>query len=313
MRFHFKRRSSRQERKRQACGWSPAQRWLATGTLAFYTVAGSGRVALAQQSGDITKASPGSAPNLPVVRFDIPKGSLEDAVAAFINATGLHVEFSQDALATLATEGLSGLYTAQSGLKMLLTNTGLSYRFTSANTVVIEISKVTASIEVVDAASALATSSAKYSEPLRDTPQTIDVVSQKTMQEQGVTTLRDGLRNVAGISIAAGEGGSQGDNLTIRGFSARNDLYIDGMRDFGSYYRDPFNLDEIEVIQGPESTNFGRGSTGGVVNQATKIPNMNRMFSGAFDGGTDGTRRLTTDFNVPFYDAGHCPPLSAST
>ncbi len=304
MRFHFKRRSNRRESKRHTRGWSPAQRWLATGTLAFYTVAGSGRVALAQQSGDVTKGSPGSAPNLPVVRFNIPKGSLEDAVAAFSNATGLHVEFSQDALATLATEGLSGLYTAQSGLKMLLTNTGLSYRFTSASTVVIEISKVAASVDVVDTASALATSSAKYSEPLRDTPQSIDVVSQKTMQEQNVTTLRDAVRNVAGVSIAAGEGGAQGDSLTIRGFSARNDLYIDGMRDFGSYYRDPFNLEEVEVIQGPDSTNFGRGSTGGVVNQATKFPTMSRSFGGSFDAGTDGSRRLTTDFNVPFKTLG---------
>ena len=71
------------------------------------------------------------------------------------------------------------------------------------------------------------------------------------MQEQGVTTLRDALRNVAGISLAAGEGGAQGDNLTIRGFTARNDLFIDGMRDFGSYYRDPFNTQEVEVLQGP--------------------------------------------------------------
>jgi catecholate siderophore receptor len=88
--------------------------------------------------------------------------------------------------------------------------------------------------------------------------------------------------------------------LTIRGFTARNDLYIDGMRDFGSYYRDPFNLDEVEVIQGPDSTNFGRGSTGGVVNQATKFPNMDRFFSGTFDLGTNGMRRLTTDLDTPF-------------
>ena len=78
-----------------------------------------------------------------------------------------------------------------------------------------------------------------------DTPQSIGVVPQQVMQEQGATTLRDALRNVAGISLAAGEGGAQGDNLTIRGFTARNDLFIDGMRDFGSYYRDPFNLQEV--------------------------------------------------------------------
>ena len=100
------------------------------------------------------------------------------------------------------------------------------------------------------------------------------------MQQQGVTTLRDALRNVAGISLAAGEGGAQGDNLTIRGFTARNDLFIDGMRDFGSYYRDPFNTQEVEVLQGPSSVTFGRGSTGGVVNQATKTPGLTAIHLG---------------------------------
>jgi catecholate siderophore receptor len=119
------------------------------------------------------------------------------------------------------------------------------------------------------------------------------------MQEQGVTTLRDALRNVAGISLAAGEGGSQGDNLTIRGFTARNDLFIDGMRDFGSYYRDPFNLQEVEVLQGPSSVTFGRGSTGGVVEQSTKTPGLQRFVSGDVDLGTDRTRRATLDVDLP--------------
>ena len=57
------------------------------------------------------------------------------------------------------------------------------------------------------------------------------------------------------------------------------------MRDFGSYYRDPFNLEEIDVVQGPSAFTFGRGSTGGVVNQATKMPTLLRAFSGTFDGG----------------------------
>ena len=141
---------------------------------------------------------------------------------------------------------------------------------------ILELNSVTESIDVSASTSALPTSISKYSEPIRDTPQTVNVVGQQVMAEQNTTTLRDALRNVAGISIAAGEGGAQGDNLTIRGFSARNDLYIDGMRDFGSYYRDPFNLEEVDVVQGPSASTFGRGSTGGVVNQATKMPNLLR-------------------------------------
>ena len=90
----------------------------------------------------------------------------------------------------------------------------------------------------------------KLTEPLLDTPQSITAVPRQVIEDQGVVTLRDALRNVPGISIAAGEGGVQGDNLTIRGFSARNDLYLDGMRDFGSYYRDPFYLEGIQVLKG---------------------------------------------------------------
>ncbi len=75
----------------------------------------------------------------------------------------------------------------------------------------------------------------KLTEPLLDTPQTISVITNKLISDQADTNLRDALRNVPGISIAAGEAGAQGDNITIRGFTARNDIYLDGMRDFGSY------------------------------------------------------------------------------
>jgi catecholate siderophore receptor len=104
------------------------------------------------------------------------------------------------------------------------------------------------------------------------------------MYEEGTTTLRDALRNVAGISLAAGEGGAQGDSLTIRGFTARNDIFLDAMRDFGSYYRDPFNLESVAVLQGPSSVAFGRGSTGGVVSQTTKSPRLEGFESSAGRG-----------------------------
>ncbi len=112
----------------------------------------------------------------------------------------------------------------------------------------------------------------KFTEPLIETPQSITVVPQFVMQDQGLSTLRDSLRNVPGISLAAGEAGAQGDNLTIRGFTARNDIFLDGIRDFGSYYRDSFNYEQVEVLEGPAGIQFGRGSTGGVINQESKVP-----------------------------------------
>ena len=122
--------------------------------------------------------------------------------------------------------------------------------------------------------------SAKYTSTILDTPQSISVVPQQIMAEQNTTTLRDALRNVAGISLAAGEGSSQGDNLTIRGFTARNDIFLDGMRDFGSYYRDTFNQQEVQVLEGPSAITFGRGTTGGVVNKVSKTPEMSSVHPG---------------------------------
>jgi len=139
----------------------------------------------------------------------------------------------------------------------------------------------------------------KLTEPLRDTPQTITVIPKQIMQDQGVTTLRDALRNVTGISLNAGEASRQGDSLTIRGFTASNDIYLDGMNDFGSYYRDPFNLEQIEVLTGPSSVLFGRGSTGGVVNQSSKTPFLDSYKAGTLSLGTDMTKRVTADVNTP--------------
>lgn len=139
----------------------------------------------------------------------------------------------------------------------------------------------------------------KLTEPLLDTPQSINVIPRELMNDQGVSTVADALRNVPGISLGAGEAGFTGNNLTIRGFAARNDFYLDGMRDFGSYYRDPFDLEDIEVLKGPASILFGRGSTGGVINQVTKRPLLAPLTNFTTAIGTDGTYRFTSDINRP--------------
>ena len=144
------------------------------------------------------------------------------------------------------------------------------------------------------------TTSPKFTQPLLDTPQTITVVPAELMQEQGVTTLRDALRNVPGISMQAGEGGvPAGDNLSLRGFSARTDLFVDGIRDFGGYSRDPFNLEQIEVVKGPGSTHSGRGSTGGSINLASKVARPGAASSGTLSVGDNSLIRATADINQP--------------
>jgi catecholate siderophore receptor len=111
----------------------------------------------------------------------------------------------------------------------------------------------------------------KLPDPIKDTPQSITVLPEQVLEERALFTLRDALRTVPGISLAAGEaGGRQGDNLTLRGFPAGNDIFIDGVRDLGQYGRDTFNLESVEVLKGPSAVMFGRGSTGGVINQVSK-------------------------------------------
>lgn len=148
-----------------------------------------------------------------------------------------------------------------------------------------------------------AVSSPKYTGPLRDVPQSITVIPQELIKEQGATSLRDVLRNVPGISIQAGEGGGgpAGDNLSIRGFNAKTDIFIDGVRDFGGYSRDPFNLEAVEVYKGPSSSTSGRGSTGGSINQTSKTPKLEPFYIGDVTGGTDNFFRTTLDINQPLF------------
>lgn len=237
-----------------------------------------------------------------LVRFNIQPNTLESVIKEFQAATGLRIQLSNEGIGTLISPGVVGEYTPDQALKQLLSNTGVLHRFTSTDTVMLELRAESAVVEVTDTATI--STIPKYTEPLRDTPQSVSVVTRETLEDQGVTTLRDALRNVAGISLAAGEGGVQGDSLTIRGFSGRNDLFIDGMRDFGSYYRDSFNLEQVEVLKGPSSVTSGRGSTGGAVNQAFKSPQLRSFINGTVEFGSDETKRVTLDLNQPIAKLG---------
>ncbi|CAA0091990.1 putative TonB-dependent receptor BfrD [Zhongshania aliphaticivorans] len=141
-------------------------------------------------------------------------------------------------------------------------------------------------------------SSPQYTQKLADTPKTISVVPEQVLRDQAVTSLRDALRNVSGITMQAGEGGAAaGDNLSIRGFDATNDLYVDGVRDIGSYSRDTFNLEQIEVTKGPSSAVSGRGSAGGSVNLVSKEAQFDDFKRATVMVGNDSQLRATADIN----------------
>lgn len=138
--------------------------------------------------------------------------------------------------------------------------------------------------------------------PIVDTPQAITTISRDELERRGVNTMTDALRIVPGISLGAGETSWQGNNIILRGFTTRNDTFLDGMRDYGYYFRDPFNSESLEVLKGPGSVLFGRGSTGGIIHQVSKLPSLTPVTEAAVALGTDDTQRATIDVGTRLGD-----------
>ena len=187
------------------------------------------------------------------------------AIAGFALATG-----GQSAIASEATDGreVSGIL-VNGGHDVLQAETGLSVLPTT----------------------------------IQDTPQAVSVIGQAQLKAQGTNTLEQALRNVPGITIAIGEGGTvSGDQFKIRGFDAKDDIYVDGLRDFGNYTRDSFNYEEVQVLKGPSGAMFGRGTTGGVINTISKRPMLNDQMSFDVYAGNGDYYRGLADINHQFSD-----------
>ena len=270
---------------------------------AFMASAVGGKLATpayAQESARAGRAVSAPAP-AQKLRFDIPAGTIAAVTDQFSAQTGIRIVFAIDLIRDLPAPGVSGVMTPGEALDQLLAGTGVGFVFTGSAVVTLDI-RTAEFVEVEGSGTAV--SSPKFTQALRDIPQTITVVPKEIIQAQGATTLRDVLRNVPGITFQAGEGGGglPGDNFTIRGFSAGNDMFVDGVRDPGGYSRDVFNLEQVEVAKGPSSSIAGRGTTGGAINQVTKSPGPRTVRAGSLGVGNADYRRGTIDLNQPIGD-----------
>jgi catecholate siderophore receptor len=141
--------------------------------------------------------------------------------------------------------------------------------------------------------------SGKFPEPLVNTPKTVTVLTKDVLEDKNATTLKQAILSTAGVTLGTGEGGNAfGDRFFIRGFDARNDVFIDGVRDSGVSVRENFFTEQVEILRGPGSSFAGRGTTGGAINIVTKeatteksFYNMDTTFA------TDQTKRVTLDVN----------------
>lgn len=140
----------------------------------------------------------------------------------------------------------------------------------------------------------------KFTAPLVDTPKTIQIVPEQVIREQGATTLTEALRNSPGVStFFLGENGNTntGDAIYMRGFDASGSIFVDGIRDVGSFSRDVFNIESVEVIKGSSGTDVGRTSPGGYVNMISKKPTLEDSLSGSVGFGSGSYKRATVDWN----------------
>lgn len=146
-------------------------------------------------------------------------------------------------------------------------------------------------------APAASRSATKTAAALRDVPQAVNVVSEELIRDQAAHSLQDVLQNVPGVGLSSGDG--QRDQVTIRGFNALSDQFVDGLRDDALYFRDLSNVERVEVIKGPAAVLYGRGSSGGLINRVTKKPQPGRFGDLTLTLGSHALRRVAVDANGP--------------
>ncbi|QPF87514.1 TonB-dependent receptor [Bradyrhizobium genosp. L] len=141
--------------------------------------------------------------------------------------------------------------------------------------------------------------SGKFPEPILNTPKSVTVLTKDILEDKNATSLKSAILSTAGVTLGTGEGGNAfGDRFFIRGFDARNDIFIDGVRDSGVSVRENFFTEQVEILRGPGSSFAGRGTTGGAINIVTKQATTDKSFYNMDTTfGTDRTKRVTLDVN----------------
>jgi catecholate siderophore receptor len=142
-------------------------------------------------------------------------------------------------------------------------------------------------------------SSPKFTAPLLDTPQTITVIRKELLDDQGLGSLAEALRNTPGITFTLGENGNTtaGDSITMRGFDTAGSIFLDGVRDLGAVSRDTFNTEQIEIVKGPSGSDNGRGAPTGYINMSSKQPTLQDAVSSKLAFGTGNRMRGEADLN----------------
>lgn len=135
--------------------------------------------------------------------------------------------------------------------------------------------------------------------PVIDVPQSLSIVTQEEISQRGFTNIRQIIDYTPGVSTSQGEG--HRDSVVFRGVRSTADFFIDGVRDDVQYYRPLYNLEQVEILRGPNALLFGRGGTGGILNRVTKRGVIGENFTGgqlSVDTFGGGGVQLDTNFSA---------------
>jgi len=242
--------------------------------------------------------------------YNISAGSLKNALDHFIKQTGIILSYDSAKIEGITTKGLKGKFSIQKGLDRLLAESGLQAVPQAEGYIVkkaqspqpeTESTKKPTILPMVQVsadkdsgyATPRSTTAMKTDTLLRDTPQSVTVITQKQLQDQAPLSMTEAMRYVPGIGVSSGEGNR--DAVVFRGNRSTGDFYIDGMRDDVQHFRDFYNIDRIEVLKGPNGMIFGRGGSGGVINRVRKKANWAPIHEIKFSAGTYDHKRFSLD------------------
>ncbi|CAO4194004.1 Ferrichrome outer membrane transporter/phage receptor [Methylorubrum extorquens] len=281
-----------------------------------------------------TLASGGHSTHVPIW-FDIPAGDLGAAIQAWGQASRLRLVAATEVIEAKRTDGISGLLDPGTALSRLLAGTSLVHRFTDTDTVAVfradwsavpgePTGEATVTLEQLSVEGTalerangpvrgyVATRSAsgtKTDTPILETPQSISVVPQRQLRDQGAQTFTDALSYVPGVSAAPGSGVNR-DRAFVRGFEVsqgNSGLLRDGMKLTSGGYdgtQEPYGLERLEVLKGAASILYGQLSPGGVINAVSKRPLAVPLREMGLTVGSFGRKEIVADFSGPLTEDG---------
>lgn len=245
--------------------------------------------------------------------YTIEAGLLKDALARFVEQSGVKLVVDPDLLQGKISFGLTGDFEAREALDRLLENSGLQATRSAEGYVLAAVATPGGAEQIVtlpliqvtaDASNRYAatstTTATKTNTLLRDVPQSITVITDDLIKDQSIRSLADAVRYVPGVGISQGEGNR--DALVFRGNRSTGDFFIDGLRDDAEFFRDLYNIERIEVLKGANGMIFGRGGSGGVVNRVTKEAHWSPVQEFSFQGGSFEQKRMSADVGYVIND-----------